>query len=210
LAQARALANRSGTRAPNVQPASSDTEVVDHLARLLHVTNDALLRTASDNLTWVLDEVRDPGAYLGAPGSSIADMIEAAGGVQQSADLSAIEVTSTLVDQRSGITRTSRTNYAGRDNRTALVPVQPLDVIRLRPVYSEREEGTVTVAGQVRYPVSSTPPAANIYPLCSNAPAAFRKSPIPMARSLRVAMPRLQSGRATSVQRANWKMKYPP
>jgi len=152
LAQARALANRSGTRAPNVQPASSDTEVVDHLARLLHVTNDALLRTASDNLTWVLDEVRDPGAYLGAPGSSIADMIEAAGGVQQSADLSAIEVTSTLVDQRSGITRTSRTNYAGRDNRTALVPVQPLDVIRLRPVYSEREEGTVTVAGQVRYP----------------------------------------------------------
>jgi len=61
-------------------------------------------------------------------------------------------VTSTLVDQRSGITRTSRTNYAGRDNRTALVPVQPLDVIRLRPVYSEREEGTVTVAGQVRYP----------------------------------------------------------
>lgn len=151
LAQARALANRNGTQV-NQLPATSDAEVVDHLARLLHVTNDALLRTASDNLTWVLDEVREPGAYLGAPGSSIADMIEAAGGVQQSADLSSIEVTSTAVDQHSGITRTTRSNYAGRDNQTAMVAVQPLDVIRLRPVYSDREEGTVTVAGQVRYP----------------------------------------------------------
>jgi protein involved in polysaccharide export with SLBB domain len=151
LAQARALANRNGTRS-NLQPTTSDTDVVDHLAQLLHVTRDALLRTASDNLTWVLDEVREPGAYLGAPGSSIADMIEAAGGVQQSADLSAIEVTSTSVDQSSGITRTTRTNYPGRNNEITMVSVQPLDVIRLRPVYSDREEGTVTVAGQVRFP----------------------------------------------------------
>jgi protein involved in polysaccharide export with SLBB domain len=126
--------------------------MVDHLARLLHVTNDSLLRTASDNLTWVLDDVRDPGPYLGAPGSSVADMIEAAGGVQQSADLSSIEVTSTTTDQRSGITQTTRSNYTGRDNQIALVSVRPLDVIRLRPAYSDREEGTVTVAGQVRYP----------------------------------------------------------
>jgi len=150
LAQARALASRSGTRTPQ-QPATSDIEVVDHLATLLHVTNDTLLRTASDNLTWVLDEVREPGPYLGAPGSSVADMIQAAGGVQQSADLSSIEVTSTSVDQSSGITHTTRSNYPGRD-RTAMVWVHPLDVIRLRPVYSDREEGTVTVAGQVRYP----------------------------------------------------------
>jgi protein involved in polysaccharide export with SLBB domain len=151
LAQARALASRSGNRAQQ-QPTVSDSEVIDRLAHLLHVTNDALLRTASDNLTWVLDEVREPGPYLGAPGSSVADMIQAAGGVQKSADLSAIEVTSTIVDQHSGTARTSRTNYAGRDNQTAMVAVQPLDVIRLRPVYSDHEEGTVTVAGQVRYP----------------------------------------------------------
>ena len=151
LAQARALAGRSGTRIAQ-QPANSDIETIDHLAILLHVTNDALLRTASDNLTWVLDEVREPGPYLGAPGSSVADMIQAAGGVQQSADLSSIEVTSTIVDQTGGITHTTRSNYEGRDNKTAMVSVHPLDVIRLRPVYSDREEGTVTVAGQVRYP----------------------------------------------------------
>jgi polysaccharide export outer membrane protein len=155
LAQARTLVdrdnrlNRSGLR-----PVISDQEVVDELARLLHVTSDALLRTASDNLVWVLDEVRDPGPYLGAPGSSVADMIQAAGGVQQTADLSSIEVTSTAVDQRTGITRTNRSQYSGGEIQTAAVAIQPLDVIRLRPVYSDRDEGTVTVAGQVRYPGS--------------------------------------------------------
>jgi protein involved in polysaccharide export with SLBB domain len=79
-------------------------------------------------------------------------MIQAAGGVQQTADLSSIEVTSTNIDQHSGITRTTRNNYSGTNNRIASVSIQPLDVIRLRPVYSDREEGTVTVAGQVRYP----------------------------------------------------------
>jgi protein involved in polysaccharide export with SLBB domain len=79
-------------------------------------------------------------------------MIQAAGGVQQTADLSSIEVTSTDVDQRSGITHTARSNYAARDSQIAMIPIRPLDVIRLRPVYSDREEGTVTVAGQVRYP----------------------------------------------------------
>jgi len=66
--------------------------------------------------------------------------------------LSSIEVTSTEVDQRSGITHTSRSNYALPDSRTAMVSVRPLDVIRLRPVFTDREEGTVTVAGQVRFP----------------------------------------------------------
>ena len=121
-------------------------------ANLLHVTSDALLRTASDNLVWVLDDVRDPGPYLGAPGSSISDMIQAAGGVQQTADLSSIEVTSTIIDQRSGITRTNRSNYTGGVIQTAAVAIQPLDVIRLRPIYSDRDEGTVSAAGQVRYP----------------------------------------------------------
>ena len=151
LAQARALEARSGARAQS-QSTVTDIEVIDHVAGLLHVTNDALLRTAADNLTWVLDEVREPGAYLGGPGSSVADIIEAAGGAQQSADLSSIEVTSTTVDQLTGIAHTTRLNYSGGGSQVATVAVRPLDVIRLRPVYSDREEGTVTVSGQVRYP----------------------------------------------------------
>jgi polysaccharide export outer membrane protein len=153
LAQARTLASRNGSPNPTIlQPAASDAAVVDQLARLLHVTSDTLLRTASDNLVWVLDDVRDPGPYLGAPGSSLTDMIQAAGGPQQTADLSSIEVTSTAVDQNSGITHTTRSDYAARETQIAAVVIRPLDVIRLRPTFSDREQGTVTVAGQVRFP----------------------------------------------------------
>jgi len=153
LAQARALADQNGdVNRLGLQPAISDQEVVDELASLLHVTSDALLRTASDNLVWILDSVRDPGAYLGAPGSTVSDMIQAAGGARQTADLSSIEVTSSAIDHRTGIARTNRAIYSENEIQTAAVAIQPLDVIRLRPVYSDRDEGTVTVAGQVRYP----------------------------------------------------------
>jgi len=153
LAQARTLASRNASLNRTIMPSTlSDAAIVDQLARLLHVTGDALLRTASDNLVWVLDDVRDPGPYLGAPGSSLADMIQAAGGPQQTADLSTIEVTSTAVDQNNGLTRTTRSDYTGRETQTAAVAVRPLDVIRLRPVFSDRDQGTVTVVGQVRFP----------------------------------------------------------
>ncbi len=153
LAQARALANRNGSLNHSTPLTTmSDSEVVNQLARLLHVSDDALLRTASDNLVWILDDVREPGPYLGAPGTSLADMLLAAGGVQQSADLSSIEVTSTEIDQMRGMSHTVRSNYSGDAGQLSAVATRPLDVVRVRPVYSDRQDGTVTVDGQVRYP----------------------------------------------------------
>jgi len=152
LAQAQALASRNGRNGFVLQPVWPDEVIVSQLASLLHVTSEALLSTASDNLVWILDDVREPGPYIGAPGSSLADMIQAAGGVQQSADLSSIEVTSTLVDQHTGLTHTTRSSFSQAGERTAMVSIRPLDVIRLRPVFTDREQGTVTVAGQVRFP----------------------------------------------------------
>jgi protein involved in polysaccharide export with SLBB domain len=111
-----------------------------------------LLRTAADNLSWVLDQVRDPGPYLAAKGTSIYDIIQAAGGFLQTADLSQIEVTSTAYDQAAGRSSTTRTSYSQADNQLEVSAIRPMDVVRIRPVYSDRETGTVTVAGQVRYP----------------------------------------------------------
>jgi len=158
LAQAQALLGRNqrGVFGDNrfnapVRPLS-DAQLVNYIAKTLTVTPEAVLRAATDNIVWMLDDVREAGPYVAAQGTSLEDMIQAAGGVQATADLSAIEVTSTDIDQQSGLTRTSRVTYAARDNQFASATIKPLDVIRLRPVYSEREEGTVTVAGQVRYP----------------------------------------------------------
>ena len=153
LAQAQQMIGRNGRFSKGLEPTPrSDDEVVAGLASVLDVTTDALLRTGSDNLAWVLDQVREPGAYIAARGTSISDLIQAAGGYQQSADLSQIEVTSTEVDQASGRTRTTRTAYNEADGQMTVGSIRPLDVVRVRPVYSDREEGTVTVSGEVRYP----------------------------------------------------------
>jgi protein involved in polysaccharide export with SLBB domain len=159
LAQAQALIGRNAR--PNAFGDSgyynrfrppSDNQLLVQIATTLSVTSEAILRVATDNIVWVLDDVREAGPYVAAYGTSLPDMIQAAGGVQPTADLSSIEVTSTEIDQQSGLTRTARTSYAAHENEFASVTIRPLDVIRLRPVYSERDEGTVTVAGQVRYP----------------------------------------------------------
>jgi protein involved in polysaccharide export with SLBB domain len=153
LAQSQALMDASGGPLRMLHaPQSPDGQRVDGLAGTIGVTPDSLMRTASDNLAWVLDQVREPGPYLSAKGTSIFDLVQTAGGFLQTADLSQIEVTSTAVDQASGRSSTTRTNYSQADGQMALGIVRPLDVVRVRPVYSDREAGTVTVAGQVRYP----------------------------------------------------------
>src|ERR1700704_2145552 len=79
-------------------------------------------------------------------------MIQLSGGVLRQADLSSVEVTSTQIDSQSGMSRTIRTAYKGEVGDFQRVSLRPFDVIRLRPVFSDREDGHITVSGQVRYP----------------------------------------------------------
>jgi protein involved in polysaccharide export with SLBB domain len=149
------VARREGFDAANqglyVSP-PDDLSMLNETANALGVMPRALARAAADNMVWVLDSVLVPGPYVVAPGTSLGEMIGAAGGPLRKADLSAIEVTSTTVDQMAGTSRTVRSSYSSNSIELANVNVRSLDVIRLRPVFSDREEGTVTVAGQVRYP----------------------------------------------------------
>jgi protein involved in polysaccharide export with SLBB domain len=131
----------------------TDDQAVALTAQLMDVSGDALVRLASDNVIWVLNEVREPGPYLAASGTTFSDMLLAAGGVQKTADLSAIEVTSTEIDQLNGVTHTSRQSFGQRDPQM-MAMVRAKDVIRLRSVYSDRDQGSVTVAGEVRFPGS--------------------------------------------------------
>lgn len=154
LAQAQALASRDiGAANLAIAPldeAARNEQVVEGIAAALGVTPTMLERAVGDGLVWMLDAVRAPGPYLAGSGTTLSDMIQAAGGPLQQADLSAIEVTSTAYDQMAGVSRTSRTLYAA--NEAGSTSVHPLDVIRIRPIFSDREGGTVTVVGQVRYP----------------------------------------------------------
>jgi polysaccharide biosynthesis/export protein len=138
------------TPAPVAPPPPSDP--IARIATGLGVTQDALVRAASDHVIWVLNQVRDPGAYLAAGGATLGDMVQIAGGVLQQADLSSVEVTSTDVDALTGTSRTGRTAYRGALEDFQRVMLRRLDVVRFRPVFSDRDQGQVTLAGQVRYP----------------------------------------------------------
>lgn len=155
LAQSYAIARQQGgttDREPTIVGGETDEQVVARLALALGVPKEQLLRTASDNVVWVLDEVSAPGPYLAASGTTVDEIVRIAGGATQRADLSSVEVTSTALDQANGRSSTSRIAIPAQGTAMASVTLQPLDVIRLRSVYTDREQGTTTVAGEVRFP----------------------------------------------------------
>jgi len=122
------------------------------MADRLEVSPETVIRTARDHLVWVVDSVRDPGPYLSAEGSTLGSLIKAAGGVLREADLSSVEVTSTQIDQSTGTSRTIRAAYKGREEDFVRVALRPLDVVRVRSVFSDGVNGRISIAGEVRYP----------------------------------------------------------
>jgi polysaccharide biosynthesis/export protein len=125
---------------------------VSGIADTLNVSPDVVLRTLASHLVWVLGEVGDARAYLAAPGTRLGDMLDVAGGPLRDSDLSAIEVTSTSFDTKTGDSHTSRVMASQSSGDFTTVSIEPFDVIRVRPIFTERREGHVTVLGAVRYP----------------------------------------------------------
>lgn len=154
VGQAQSQATQSAIIGGAAAPAAGNAKPVslDQVANNLNVPTLELVNAARDYLVWVGGEVRNPGAYLAVPDTSLASLIAAAGGVQREADLSAVEITSTVINTESGTSRTVRTSYKVTTQDFASISLKPMDSVRLRPVFSDRNGETVTLAGQVRYP----------------------------------------------------------
>ena len=144
--QSNGLTSNAGLGLP-----PQDTSPTD-IAAFLDITPAALLNLDSEYLVFVSGSVRDPGPYLADSGTSLQGILDAAGGVQRSADLSWIEVTSTDIDVSTGTSKTLRTAYKGNAAEFEKISLRPLDSVRVRQVFSDRDSGFITVAGQVRYP----------------------------------------------------------
>jgi protein involved in polysaccharide export with SLBB domain len=125
---------------------------IDSLAQDMGVQSAALVNLASDYLVWVNGEVLSPGPLLAQSGTSLAAVLEAAGGLQRQADLSGVAVTSTEIDAERGTSRTLRNVYSQKQTDFASVSLRPFDSINVRPVFSDRMGESVTLSGQVRYP----------------------------------------------------------
>jgi protein involved in polysaccharide export with SLBB domain len=62
-------------------------------------------------------------------------------------------LTSTAIDNRTGVATTHRNQYAATEDTLARLVLNPNDEVQFRQVYSDVEQGgSVTIAGQVRYP----------------------------------------------------------
>ena len=144
--------NNNGPTLPSGFGAPPTDDSPTDMATQLGLTPAALVNLASDYLVWVQGEVHDPGAYLAQNGTSLGTMLNAAGGTALQADLSWVEVTSTNVDALSGVSHTVRNAYKGQGGDFEKVALRPLDSVIVRQVYSDRETGTITIAGQVKYP----------------------------------------------------------
>ena len=136
-----------GSPAPDLNP--------NDLATELGLTPAALINLASDYLISMVGDVHDPGSYVAVDGTSLGAMLNASGGRMLQADLSWVEVTSTEIDASTGTSRTVRNAYKGHSGVDFdVVSLRPLDTVRVRQVFADRESGTVTIVGQVKYPGS--------------------------------------------------------
>lgn len=143
-----AISRETGQVNGNAPPQTTFKTIADKIG----VSPEVLSGTFGENLVWLFDEVKYPGPYLTARGTSLGEVVQMAGGPLRTADLTAVEVTSTNIDSASGTARTVRTDYKGSVDDFKRVSLQPLDVIRFRPVFSDRQDGRVTIVGEVRYP----------------------------------------------------------
>ncbi|HEX3652697.1 MAG TPA: SLBB domain-containing protein [Rhizomicrobium sp.] len=154
LGQAQATEGATGGAAATVATnKGAATQVsLDQISSNLGVPTVELVNSARDYLVTINGEVRNPGPYLAVGDSSLGALVAAAGGVQREADLSSVEITSTIIDTNNGTSRTVRNSLRVTPQDFASVSLKPFDSVRLRPVFSDRNGETITILGQVRYP----------------------------------------------------------
>lgn len=132
-------------------------DISPELRRLINRDNAYLRNVLVYYVINVSGALNDPGMYLAAPGTSLAEAIAAAGGLKKDADLSEVEVTSTVLNVESGSSATTRQKYSLAGGEAAdAVSLLPKDSVLVRSVYTNRTAGSVTIAGQVRYPGTYT------------------------------------------------------
>ena len=110
-------------------------------------------KALSDYHVTLTGAVREPGLYLIAPGTNLAELLAAAKGLDTDADVSRFEITSTEIDNLTGQSVTQRHTMTVLPSDYAKVLLHFRDNINFHHVYTDRVAGIgVTVSGQVRYP----------------------------------------------------------
>lgn len=111
-----------------------------------------LISVMADHRVSMLGAVRAPGTFIVGGANTLQELAAAAGGTQNWADLSRVELTRTAVDQKTGRAKTSRVSVDLATQSTASIEVMPRDVFRFNPIDTDVDAGTIVAQGEVRYP----------------------------------------------------------
>lgn len=142
VAQSTSAAAPVSDAAQNSTNASSGLSA-DDTAFFGHVLGDYRVTLAG--------AVRNAGIYLVSPGTTLDEVIEAAGGLDTDADVSSVGITSTEIDNATGQSTTVRNEIKVPPAQYKTVALHPRDVVEFHHVYTDVAKGTVHISGEVRY-----------------------------------------------------------
>ncbi len=105
----------------------------------------------SDYRVTLSGAVRNSGVYLVSPGTTLDEVVDAAGGLDTDADVSAFGITTTTIDNATGRATTAREQLSVPPAQYASVVLHPRDVVEFHHVFTDMAKGSVRIAGEVRY-----------------------------------------------------------
>ena len=111
-----------------------------------------LLPFVLDYVVAVQGEVRIPGVYPVAPGTSAGSLVPVVGGLTPEVDLGQIELSRFEVTEDGGGQSSVRNTIDARRESLARVPLHPGDIVRFNPRFSQRDAGSVFLSGEFKRP----------------------------------------------------------
>ena len=137
--------------APGQVPSNREVTRLSQLATQLHIDPLILVNFLRDHSANIDGAVGGGGLYLVGPDADLRSLLVAAGGMQNWADKSTVEVISTAVDSSTGTSQTQRKIVSLADAVGADYIVSPHDVVRVNKIFTDVEVGSVTMQGQIRH-----------------------------------------------------------
>ncbi len=134
-----------------------EVQTYGELVRQLNLDPLVLVNFLIDHRARLDGAVMGPGFYFIGPNVSLKDLIQAAGGTDNGADESGVELVSTVVDSATGRSASQRQTLPLRQGMLASYVVRPRDQLHFHKVFTDTGVGSVTVQGEVRsagnYPI---------------------------------------------------------
>lgn len=151
------IAKSAGTQrfSAVIQAAASNSLDFENIRNPDQIPCPAVFNDSVDMLPYVIEhvvvlrgEILLPGAYPIVDSTSLATVVSLAGGVTGDADLTRVEVTKYNSDQLAGTSKIMRGLADLSNQQAGLFTINPGDIVRFNPLFTDRETGPVLLTGE--------------------------------------------------------------